>query len=52
MKAPAKFQRMLDILLSGYRWKSCLIYLDDITILSKDYDTHLKVVEVILSGLK
>ena len=25
MNAPATFERMLDILLSGYRWKSCLI---------------------------
>ena len=36
MNAPATFQRMLDILLSGYRWKSCLIYLDDIIIFSND----------------
>ncbi|CDF40057.1 unnamed protein product [Chondrus crispus] len=45
MNAPATFQRMLDILLSGYRWKSCFIYLDDIIIFSKDYDTHLKNVD-------
>ena len=52
MNAPATFQRMLDILLSGYRWKSCLIYLDDIIIFSKDYDTHLKDVDVILRALQ
>ena len=48
MNAPATFHRMLDILLSGYRWKSCLIYLDDIIIFSKNYETHLQDVDVIL----
>ena len=52
MNAPVTFQRMLDILLSGYRWKSYLIYLDDIIIFSKDYDTHLKDVDVILRALQ
>ena len=42
MNARATFQRLLDILISGYRWKSCLIYLDDIIIFSKDYDSYLK----------
>ena len=51
MNAPATFQRMLDILLSGYRWKSCLIYFDDIIIFSKDHETHLKDVDVILSAI-
>ena len=52
MNAPATFQIMLDILLSGYRWKSCLIYLDDIIIFSKDYDSHLKDGEVIVQALQ
>ena len=52
MISPATFQRMLDILLSGYRWKSCLIYLDDIIIFSKDYDTHLKFIDVVLRDLQ
>ena len=51
MNAPDTFQRMLNILISGYRWKSCLIYLDDITIFSKDYDSHLKDVDVMLHSL-
>ena len=52
VNAPATFQSILDILLSGYSWKSCLIYLDDIIIFSKDYDTHLKDVDVILRALQ
>ncbi|CDF40047.1 unnamed protein product [Chondrus crispus] len=32
--APATFQRAMDILLSSFRWKCCLVYLDDIMIFS------------------
>ena len=51
MNAPATLRRMLDILLSGYRWKCCLIDLDETSIFSKYYDSHLKDVEVILQAL-
>lgn len=34
MNAPATLQRMIDILLPGYRWKSCLLYLHDTIIFS------------------
>jgi Reverse transcriptase (RNA-dependent DNA polymerase) len=32
--APATFQRMVDMILAGFTWKSCLVYLDDIIIFS------------------
>lgn len=31
------FQRTLDILLAVLRWRSCLVYLDDVTIFSKNF---------------
>ena len=52
MNAPATFQRMLDIFLSGYRWKSCLIYLDDFIIFSKNYEAHPQDVDVVLRALQ
>jgi len=33
-KAPATFQRALDIILSGLKWQVCLVYLDDVIIFS------------------
>jgi len=27
--APATFQRAIDMILGGLKWKSCLVYLDD-----------------------
>ena len=39
--APATFQRLMDMVLAGMNWKTCLVYLDDIIILGKDFPTHL-----------
>ena len=33
--APATFQRALDIILSGARWKTCLVYIEDVVIFSR-----------------
>ena len=30
--APATFQRAIDIILSGFKWKTCLVYLDDVIV--------------------
>ena len=51
-KAPATFQRALDIILSGVRWQPCLIYLEDFIVFSKDAETHLRHVEEILLLLR
>ena len=45
----ATFQRAMDILLSPFRWKSCLVYLDDIIIFSKYWEEHNVHVDEILS---
>ena len=50
--APATFQRTLDIILNRYTWRTCLVYLDDIIIFSKDKEQHLLDIDAILSALK
>lgn len=50
--APATFQRTVDILLLKYRWRSCLVYLDDIILFSNTMDDHLRHVDEVLSALK
>ena len=50
--APASFQRTMDMVLNGYRWKTCLVYLDDVIIFSKNFDDHLKHVQEILQCLR
>ena len=46
--APATFQRALDIILSRVRLQTCLIYLDDVIVFSKDAETHLRHVDEVL----
>ena len=43
--APATFQRALDIILSGFREQTCLIYLDDVIVFLKDAGMHLRNVD-------
>jgi len=38
--APATFQRLMEQVLSRPHWKTLLIYLDDIIVISPDFDTH------------
>ena len=49
--APATFQRALDIILSGVRWQTCLIYLDDVIVFSHSHEQHIKDVNQVLTLL-
>ena len=50
--APASFQRLMEILLAGLNWESCLVYLDDIIIFSQSFEEHLGRLESVLSRLR
>eukprot|EP00731_Ephydatia_muelleri_P022408 Em0014g999a len=39
--APATFQRLMDIVLTGLHWTGCLVYLDDINVLGRTFEEHL-----------
>lgn len=39
--APATFQRLMNSVLAGLQWSSCLVYIDDIIIVGKTFDQHL-----------
>ena len=49
---PATFQRAVDLLISKYRWKSCLVYIDDVIVFSNMIDEHLQHVEEVLTVLR
>ena len=38
--APATFHRTVEMLLSGYRWRICLVYLDDIIVFCNTTEEH------------
>lgn len=50
--APGTFQRLMDLLLFGLQWETCLIYLDDILIFSSTFSEHLSRLESVLSNIR
>ena len=40
--APATFQRLMDMILAGLQWSQCLVYLDDVIVVGRCFDEHLK----------
>ena len=49
--APATFERLMDRVLSGLQWQLCLIYLDDVIVLSSTVDLMLdRLHQVFLHG--
>ena len=49
--APATYQRLMNLLLAGLTWQSCLVYIDDIIIFSADFATHRRDLEEVLQRL-
>ena len=40
--APATFQRLINLILGGLQLSSCLVYLDDIIVMGRSFDEHLR----------
>jgi len=50
--APSVFQRLMDLVLCGLTYETCLVYLDDIIVFSRDFDSHLDRLREIFSRLR
>ena len=50
--APATFQRLMDLVLSGLQWSQCLVYLDDIIVLGRTFNEHLGNLQAVLQRLR
>ena len=50
--APATFQRLMDLVLSGLQWSHCLVYMDDIIVLGRTFKEHLSNLQVVLQRLR
>jgi Reverse transcriptase (RNA-dependent DNA polymerase) len=50
--APSTFQRAMDVILFGVRWKKCLCYLDDIIFFSSSIEIHVEDLHKVLSPLR
>jgi len=49
--APALFQRLMDLVLVGLTWEVCLVYLDDVIIMSENFDEHLRRLKIVFERL-
>lgn len=50
--APATFQRLMERVLSHMNWKNCLVYIDDVLILSKTFADYLHKLEQIFTAFE
>jgi hypothetical protein len=50
--ASATFQRMMDVVLAGLKWNSCLVYLDDIVVFAPTVSQHLERLESVLQRIE
>ena len=39
--APGTFERVMEIVMRGLQWRTCLVYLDDIVVFSASFEEHL-----------
>lgn len=50
--APATFERLMNKILEGLSWKTCLVYLDDVIVFGQDFESTLDRLRDVLSRLK
>ena len=50
--APATFERLMERVLAGLQWKSCLVYLDDVIVFGDSFETHFSRLCLILDYLE
>ena len=50
--APSVFQRLMDLVLCGLTYVTCLVYLDDIIVYAPDFDTHLTRLQEVFERLR
>lgn len=49
--APSTYSRLMNMVLKGLTWKTCLVYLDDTIIFSKSFEDHLVHLEEVLTRI-
>jgi len=50
--APATFQRLMELALSGLTWQEVMVYVDDIVLYSKTFDQHIETIRRVFDRLR
>ncbi|PIK54499.1 Retrovirus-related Pol polyprotein from transposon [Apostichopus japonicus] len=48
--APATFERLMEKILSGLQWQTCLVYLDDVIIFGKNFEEHIAAIDDVFTS--
>ena len=49
---PATYQRLMDLVLTGLQWSSCLVYLDDVIVMGLSFQEHLQNLDNVFQRLR
>lgn len=49
--APATFERLMERVLKGLHWNTCLVYLDDIIVMGRTFEEHLQNLEQVFQRI-
>lgn len=52
VNAPASFQALMTKVLKDLNWKTCLVYVDDILVFSRSFDSHLQHLQEVFDRLR
>ena len=50
--APATFQRLMQVVLSGLEWDCCFVYIDDILVASPSFEEHMRHLQLVFERLR
>ena len=50
--APGTFQRLMEFVLVGLQWLTCLVYLDDVIVYGRDFSEHLERLQEVFERLR
>ncbi|UYV74060.1 K02A2.6-like [Cordylochernes scorpioides] len=50
--APATFERLIELVLKGFTWKTCLVYLGDVMVMGRTFEEHLRNLQEVFDRFK
>jgi len=50
--SPSIFQRLMDLVLAGLTWETCLVYTDDVIVFAKSFEEHVVRLETVFHRLR
>ena len=52
VNAPSLFQRIMDLVMAGLSWDTCLVYVDDVIVMSPTFEQHVERLKTVFQRLE